>query len=953
MTYRGLNLMVLFTVLQGGKSEDYLVAVTYQGRESYIRSLAGETGGLVEIRHPHSTYRRTRVLGPFDDSSSSVFMQSTEGVKNASIIVSGSDKNINIQVDSDSVFSPLPVSALGTKYILPSSLSPDSSYLSLLIIATHNMSTTVDIFFRMEDGSVHFLNNEYNNGDTLSYKLNPYQTLMIYSQYDLNGTVITSEHSVAVYSGVESASECTVYDQLLPVKHYGREYVVAVDDTKLELQIISEHSHVQITFSSGVTVSTGERRLYNRTLERGDSLHFYTTSPVLVTLSRADGYNSSFTTVPPVHSYFIQRSVWLTRDMYRFLDNDNLNRTLKVLVDRRATVLFKDMYYRYSLTWMHVAGSSYKVGTLIQSQHYPFSTYISSNFPFTVLSFYNGSVHNVGYNLSVEEEVHYSGQTYLMPLAGYNRHYHHIPRILASAGETGGQWQVLDPNSGRVWSRRFNPYNTDYFYPKLHESYSVIPVVVLVRDDDIQIKGGMDFYTSFSPLPVSELGTKYIMSSCLPPTDSTYISVLVIATHSRTADVDIVFRLEDHVTYAGRTYRNEDTLSVRLDRYQTLSLNSSSDMTRTIIFATESIAVFSGTYHTGIRSFATFEQLLPVKHYGSEYVIAINDSSTIRLKSNRTLRYQLQVVTDHSDSSIMFNDGSSVSMGNDGLYHKQLGNVDTFFFNSTRPVMVTLCTAGTFVYNEGFTVVPPVSLFPKQTTQQTPGNMQIVTDQENTYVDVLETDILPAVVKTIKWENVTGTRFKVGTLKGGRYTTFICSSSPFSVLGYDHNFIYNGGYNFRTYLATGTSTPDGSGIKLNTGISTPEGNGIKSNTEKPTPNGSLTNLNTADNPNNATLIVGVVCGIVIAALLVSFIAYVFYIRRTTIPLKKVVQQSGEAPSTPMNIYAVPDTGVVGEGAGDTYMELRLNSTPGDTNIGDSTATYVNVANAISSMNQQY
>ncbi|XP_046555722.1 uncharacterized protein LOC124264987 [Haliotis rubra] len=344
--------------------------------------------------------------------------------------------------------------------------------------------------------------------------------------YDLNGTAINSEHSIAVYSGMEYAYRYTVYDQLLPIKHYGQEYVVAVDDTKLELQIISEQSHVQITFSSGATVSTGERRLYNRSLERGESLHFTATRPVLVTLSRADGYSSAFTTVPPVHSYVTHRSVGLYYN--------SLHTKLKILTDRRATVLIKDTRLNDLLTWVDVAGSRYKVGTLVQSQSQRiYSTSISSDVPFTVLSFYNGSVYNSGYNLSVDEPVHYTGQSYVMALIGfYMRHSYYIPRILASAGETGGQWQVQDPHSGRVWSRSFGPYNTDYFYPN---TTTTSVVLVHVRDDAIQIEGGMNDHTSFSPLPMSALGTKYIVSSCLP-TDNihrntiSYKSVLVIST---------------------------------------------------------------------------------------------------------------------------------------------------------------------------------------------------------------------------------------------------------------------------------------------------------------------------------------------------------------------------------------------------------------------------------------
>ncbi|XP_048244789.1 uncharacterized protein LOC124142484 [Haliotis rufescens] len=937
MIYKRFSLVVLLTVLQSGMGEDYLVALAYTGKDSYIRYTAGETGGLVEIQYPHFAKRTSSVLGPFQGSWHRVSdkMKITSVVENTAVVVSASDENVNIVVAADGVFSPLPISALGTKYIVPSSLAPNSSYLSLLLIATHNMSTNVDIFFRMKKGSVYVVNYEYSDGDTLSLKLDPYQTLMVSTPHDLNGTVINSEHSVAVYSGIDYASKYTVYDQLPPVKHHGQEYVVAVDDTKLELQIISENNHVQITFSTGATVSTGERRLYNRSLEQGESLHFTTTRPVLVTLSRADGYSSVFTTVPPVHSYVTHRDV--------LLQGDNLNTTLKIITEKTARVLIKKKQLNDVLTWIDVPGRRYKVGTVTHPpQQYTSFTFISSDIPFTVLSFYNGSVHNIGYKLSAEEAVHYTGESYLMAVVGYHSYYSDLrPRILATAGETGGQWQVQDPLAGRVWSRRVNPYNTDYFYPN---TTTTKVVLVHVRDDAIQISGVMTTFISFSPLPVSALGTKYIISSCLPPTHmhthSTYIAVLVLATHSKKADVDIIFRLEGDVTYDGRTYSDGDTLSVRLDKYQNVSINSSSDMTRTIVNATETIAVYSGTYDMNYKAFSTFEQLLPVKHYGSEYILAIQDSSGYRIQ-RFTFPYILQVVTDHSDTSIMLNNGSTVSMGKDGLYREQYGRFETLYFNTTRPAMATLCTVGTYnnLVTDGLIVVPPVSLYSKQATLIAQGTRTILTDKDNNNVHVHE---IPSTLSTvfsppIKWKEVPGTRYKVGTLQSGQHITTIRSNSSFAVLGYDRFAIYKGGYNFRTYLDAETSTPDGINENtLNTGDSfqattTPDGIGNKLNTE-----GSFQ----ADNPNNAALIVGIICGSVIVALLVAFMSYVFYIRRKIMPLKRVEAQGADAPST-SNIYTVPDS--VAEGAADeaTYTEITTNCTPVDVSIADSSAIYVN------------
>ncbi|XP_048244795.1 uncharacterized protein LOC125376814 isoform X1 [Haliotis rufescens] len=289
----------------------------------------------------------------------------------------------------------------------------------------------------------------------------------------------------------------------------------------------------------------------------------------------------------------------------------------------------------------------------------------------------------------------------------------------------------------------------------------------------------------------------------------------------------------------------------------------------------------------------------------------------------------------------MFNNGSTVSAGKDGLYRKQCGPFETFYFNTTLPTMVTLCTIGTYhpFSSDGLIVVPPVSLYSKQATLLAQRNRKILTDEDNNSVHVHETSSTLSTVlsPSIKWKEVPGTRYKVGTLQSGQHITTIRSNSSFAVLGYASFAIYNGGYNFRTYLDAETSTPDGINENtLNTGdsfqaTSTPDGIGNKLNTE-----GSFQ----ADNPNNAALIVGIICGSVIVALLVAFMSYVFYIRKNTMPLKRVEAQGADAPST-SNIYTVPDS--VAEGAADeaTYTEITTNCTPVGVSIADSSAIYVN------------
>ncbi|XP_071101052.1 uncharacterized protein [Haliotis cracherodii] len=325
-------------------------------------------------------------------------------------------------------------------------------------------------------------------------------------------------------------------------------------------------------------------------------------------------------------------------------------------------------------------------------------------------------------------------------------------------------------------------------------------VLVHVKDDETVIVGGVA-YTEYSPLPIAALGTKYIVSSCTH--GEGYSSMIVIATHSQKTVVDVAFKLEGNVTYGNKVYGDGDTLILILDQYQTATITTRSNITGTRITSVETVAVFSATYKFGNTfgnkyPLSTYEQLHPVRLYGKEFVLAIKDDSGYRLSAQP---YQLQVVSEDSDTQIVFNDGTTISFGETGIFRKNYNVHTNISFNTTRPVMATLCSVGSSSFGpamDGCFLIPPVTLYLKHAYFSGRGTLQLVTAEDNHNIRVQMSQNRGSTLVNVKiaWDNVPGTRYKVGTFTSHSrqlLIIFIRSDAPFTVLGYSKARIYNTG----------------------------------------------------------------------------------------------------------------------------------------------------------------
>ncbi|XP_071097559.1 uncharacterized protein [Haliotis cracherodii] len=704
--------------------------VSYLLATHAVEVAAGETGGYVLIEFPQLGYNITRTVTPYSYTQASMdsSMRVTMGVENKAFVIHvfGEDMSV-FGFYVYGVFSSLPISALGSRYVVSTCLESQTQV--VLVIANHNHKTDVDITLMLE-GNVTYDYMTYNDGDTIHVTLDEYQTFTMKSKYDLTGTVINATNTVAVLSG-EMEKGFLAMTQLLPVRHHRTEYVMYTGDyyyyrnSRYKLQVISDQSGTEIMLNNGSTFSLGVDRVYRQYLAYNESLYFNATRPVMATLCRNNRklYLQRFAVVVPV-TYFVNNA---------FIPNTYC---INILTKRHVTDIevFTGDMAPATLDWVDIPGSEYKAGRNCSHGRY----FVRSASRFAAYGFY-GDMCNGGYRFPTD------------PL-----------NTGADAGSATPTTQTPASNAAGAMTLP-------------------TPVSTNTRTD------GQEYPE----------GSRYVVSTCLGYKDQV---VLVIANHNHKTDVDITLMLKGYVTYDNMTYNDGDTIHVTLDEYQTFTMKSKYDLTGTVINTTNTVAVFSGTMQG--RSVIASTQLLPVRHHETKYVMYTGDHS-----SRRNSTYQLQVLSDQSNTEIMLNNGSTFSLGDNRVYRQYLAYNESLYFNATRPVMATLCTYNRNAYYTGFAVVVPVTYFVNSAFIPNTWCINILTKQHVTDIEVFTGDMALA---TLDWVDIPGSEYKAGkNCSHGRY--IVRSASRFAAYGF-YGEIFNGGYRFPTDPATtgadaGSATP--------------------------------------------------------------------------------------------------------------------------------------------------
>ena len=150
--------------------------------------------------------------------------------------------------------------------------------------------------------------------------------------------------------------------------------------------------------------------------------------------------------------------------------------------------------------------------------------------------------------------------------------------------------------------------------------------ILVTADEEIVIYGvNKQSYSNdaFLGLPTDVLGTEYYTVTYYPP--SRWTQICIVGVEDSTT---VIIKLSNcpncgSVEYDGTTYKKGETLTITVDRYDALQLQSKGDLTGAHITSDKNISVFSGNLRTntgvGKSEDHLVEHLTPVVTWGKRF----------------------------------------------------------------------------------------------------------------------------------------------------------------------------------------------------------------------------------------------------------------------------------------------------------------------------------------------
>ena len=138
----------------------------------------------------------------------------------------------------------------------------------------------------------------------------------------------------------------------------------------------------------------------------------------------------------------------------------------------------------------------------------------------------------------------------------------------------------------------------------------------------------LDYYSSYGDgylaLPIHALGITYIVASYQPYGSFSRAKIGIISAHDENTIV-IQPTGQSTIQYDGIWYNHGNPLVVPLNKMQSIQLSSTSDLSRTLIYASKAIALLSSVdrarFGTSGRPDRLDSFLLPVSQWGKQYIL--------------------------------------------------------------------------------------------------------------------------------------------------------------------------------------------------------------------------------------------------------------------------------------------------------------------------------------------
>ncbi|KAI5087282.1 IgGFc-binding protein-like [Silurus meridionalis] len=217
-----------------------------------------------------------------------------------------------------------PVQEWGTEYYIYTPLMGPPDQFKEFSITNQGVQNTVEIQL---NGMVTFEGQQYPQGSKLVIDLEPFESALIQSKEDLTGSKVSAKQPVAVFTGHSCTWYFTdgnhVYEQLLPVSSWGKEFVVATlaysnpvnrfdsiiiqasentgiqitsrDETNSKELVAGETLYINLPYPNSLYLSAdkGVQVLYE--FNGGINQNGQTNDPFLITVLSTDRFSTSYT----------------------------------------------------------------------------------------------------------------------------------------------------------------------------------------------------------------------------------------------------------------------------------------------------------------------------------------------------------------------------------------------------------------------------------------------------------------------------------------------------------------------------------------------------------------------------------------------------------------------------------------------------------------------------------
>lgn len=187
-----------------------------------------------------------------------------------------------------------PVKDWGTEYVIFTPYSSQTGTFKEFSITNHKAPNSVEIFLQ---GSVRFQGKYYRRGSKVTIKLEAFETVQIQSQDDLSGTKVVSILPVAVTSGhscFQKYTSCNhVYEQLLPVNSWGKEFIIAPLPYHNFFTFLHDSVFVQASQPTKISINVNGQ-VQNYTMLAGKTVELYSQWPHAMYLTSDKGIQVLF-----------------------------------------------------------------------------------------------------------------------------------------------------------------------------------------------------------------------------------------------------------------------------------------------------------------------------------------------------------------------------------------------------------------------------------------------------------------------------------------------------------------------------------------------------------------------------------------------------------------------------------------------------------------------------------